>query len=155
MINIKSKKGAEIALNTIIIAIIVLVVLVIIIAFFAGGASSVIDKIKSILSGKTEGQDMALAVQNCQEYCETAKQLKTANPDNPNLVRNSAYCTKWVKLDYSPKDGSADKTNRPDGKNDFVRYYCSSTNKDLNADSTYVGQDALAVGCSIDCETGR
>jgi len=154
VIHIKSKKGAEIALNTIIIAIIVLVVLVIIIAFFAGGASSVIDKIRSIFTGKTEGQDMALAIQNCQEYCDQAKQLKQSGATQ-QAIMNSPYCTQWVKLDYNPKDGVADKTE-PDqsGTSDFKRYYCSFNNKDAKAEPKYLGTDAIAVGCSINCATG-
>jgi flagellar basal body-associated protein FliL len=151
--NIKSKKGAEIALNTIIIAIIILVVLVIVIAFFAGGSSSVIDKIKSIFTGKTAGQDISIAIQSCQEYCDQAKQLQQ---ENPSLVQKSPYCTYYFKLDIDPKDGNADKTTNVEGKNDYIRYFCSIINHAVNQEySQYEdpeGTNPINVGCSVRCQ---
>jgi len=56
-----NKKGAELPMNTIIIAIIVVVVLVIIIVFFVGGTSSIGQRISEIFSGATAGTDIQTA----------------------------------------------------------------------------------------------
>jgi len=80
-----NKKGAELPMNTIIIAIVAVVVLVIIIVFFIGGTSSVAQKIKEIFSGATAGTDIQLATQFCKEYCDQG--------------RTSTYCQKTFNVD--------------------------------------------------------
>lgn len=81
-----NKKGAELPMNTIIIAIIVVVVLVIIIVFFVGGTSSIGQRISEIFSGATAGTDIQTARQFCQEYCDQD--------------RDTAYCKKIFKVDH-------------------------------------------------------
>jgi hypothetical protein len=79
-----NKKGAEISLNTIIIAIIVIIVLVVVVVFFLFGFENVTTKIKSILYRGTTGTDENLAVQLCNTYCGSIT--------DKNKVLESAYC---------------------------------------------------------------
>lgn len=81
----RNKKGAELPMNTVIIAIIVIVVLVIVIVFFVGGTASIAQKIKDIFSGATSGQDIQLTTQFCQQYCDQD--------------RKTSYCSKTFNVD--------------------------------------------------------
>ncbi|MDD5178384.1 MAG: hypothetical protein PHT54_03850 [Candidatus Nanoarchaeia archaeon] len=81
-----NKKGAEISLNTVIIAIIVIIVLVVVVVFFLFGFENVTTKIKSIFYSGTTGTDESLAVQLCNTYCSSITSISQAP--------NSAYCKK-------------------------------------------------------------
>jgi len=143
----QTKKG-ELALNTVIVAIIVLVVLIIIIAFFAGGTGSVIDKIKGIFQGKTAGQDLSLAIQDCKTFCTQAKSLESEFGIGSQQLQKSAYCTKWFKLDID-NDGNVDRD--PQYK-DYIRYYCGGNTKTTDTENGYkIDPTGVGIGCAVTC----
>ncbi len=125
-----NKRGAELSINVIIISILVILVLVIVAAFFTGGSAKLFSAVKDIFSGTTAGTDRALAEQNCQLYCSQSSSLQ-----NPS---NSAYCTKFFKID-ADGDGEADYTKEGDIKV-YKKYYCGSGNSN--------GPDNLGISCA-------
>src|SRR3989338_5949466 len=94
-----NRKAQGMPMNVIIIAIIVLVVLVILIAFFAGGFSSVVGKVRDLFTGTTTGQSKDVAIQTCQNLCDTAQGLPTGSQ------KTSGYCTSSFVVD---DDGNSD-----------------------------------------------
>ena len=94
-----NKKAQGMPMNVIIIAIIVLVVLIILIAFFAGGFGSVVGKVRDLFSGQTSGQAGDLAINTCQNLCESAGNLPSENQ------RQSAFCKRSFLID---DDGDPD-----------------------------------------------
>ncbi|MDD5331375.1 MAG: hypothetical protein PHE43_00950 [Candidatus Nanoarchaeia archaeon] len=88
-----NKKGAEISLNTIIIAIIVIIVLVAVVFFFLYGFKGTTDKIKGIFFQGTAGTDRSLAIQFCNQYCDAAKEEQRTNSQK-FIASDSAYCKK-------------------------------------------------------------
>lgn len=137
-----NKRGQGLSMETIIIAILVLVVLVFVIIFFTGGFSSLSSKIKETMFGTATGQDKAIAIQNCQSYCEQASSFG----NNQQLIRSSAYCTKWFKIDYN-NDGSADKFPDTDSEKagQYKHFYCSDKHVTENPD--YAATENLGVAC--------
>jgi len=120
-----NKKGAELPMNTIIIAIIVVVVLVIVIVFFIGGTASIGQRINDLFSGATAGTDEQTARQFCREYCDQN--------------RETAYCKKIFKID----DDANPKTP-------LIMYECGSdsTAKYLNANKQNVDAEKdLGLSC--------
>ena len=107
------KRGAELSMNVIIISILVILVLVIVAAFFTGGASKLFSSVRDIFGGATAGTDRALAVQNCNLYCEQYG------------LGSKAYCTKFVYLD-TDNSGEADYVKDGDAKV-YNKYYCNPT----------------------------
>ena len=146
----KNKKGQSLSLNTIKIAIIVLVVLVILIAFFAGGAGTIIQKIKGIFGLSTAGTDLQMARNACEQYCGQAKEMYQ---NSPELVQNSAYCTKAFQIDWD-NDGTADKFSTGEHKGEFKNFYCGyvaaggiKANNDELKDIETLQVDCTGISC--------
>ncbi|MEK6907588.1 MAG: hypothetical protein AABW45_03600 [Nanoarchaeota archaeon] len=108
------KKGAELSINVIIIAILVILVLVVVAAFFTGSSSKLFGAIRDIFRTSTAGSTLQLAEQNCQSYCEQAKDLQ-----NPS---KSAYCNSFFNIDIN-NDGEAEYTREGNDKI-YKKYYC-------------------------------
>ena len=89
----------SISMNTIIAAIVAIIVLLLIVIFLTGGLGNVFGKIRDVFTGGIAGTDIELAKANCQNYCEIAKGKTTRDE-----LKNTAYCTREVNIDYSPKD---------------------------------------------------
>ena len=87
------------------------------IVFTSGGTESNNHAIKGVFFGATAGTDMNLAIANCEQYCEQARDLP-----NANLKKNSAYCRTSVNIDLN-QDGEAD-FEPGEGGNDYHKYYC-------------------------------
>jgi|GEM_PF-2724176 hypothetical protein len=143
---IKTNKGQGLSMNTVIIGIIVLVVLIVLIAFFTGGTGTVVDKIKSIFGATTKGQDTAIALQACDNYCDQASELKDSQ--GPQYVKESPFCTSVFDLDYAPVDGNVDKD--PGGKR--IRYVCDSSN--YNQQRITSSDQTLGVIASLNKKCG-
>ena len=129
---LKNKRGQGLPLTTVVIAILVVVVLVVIVAFFLGGTSGLTKTIKSVFFGTTAGTDKALAIQNCNQYCDQAKSLPQGQ------IISSPYCTKHFFIDED-LDGEADTVNNL-GK-DYIKFYCQDQLADANK------QRSLQVSC--------
>lgn len=97
-----NKKGAELALNTLIIVILVVIVLIVVAIFFLGGTSSLSRSIRTIFFGATAGTDLNLAVEQCNNHCANAQAL-------PNY-KLSGYCRITYNLDMNT-DGKLDENN--------------------------------------------
>ncbi len=109
----ENKRGAELTLNTVIIAALVVLVLVFVIVFFLGGFGGLTETFKNTFWKTTSGTDISLAVENCKSYCQRAQDLLEL-PRGENLVSSSSYCQQTFKVD---KDG--------DGVADDTEYSCS------------------------------
>ena len=146
MITQTSKKGQGLPLNTVIIAILVLVVLVVIIAFFVGGTSTIATKISGIFGGATAGEDISLARNFCENYCEQALEMDV------DRQPSSAYCTKFFKLDSNDADDKSDKFTAQDNE-DFVgeykHYYCDGQRHQI--DALAADSDLIGVSCNVQC----
>jgi len=115
---IKNKRGATLTLNTIIVAILVIVVLVVLVGFFLFGFQGLSDQVKKVFFGVTTGTDRTLAMQNCEQYCDQAEQLKDAN-----LIKTvSAYCNKFFYID-DDGDGEAEFVGQDKNKK-YMKFYC-------------------------------
>ncbi len=135
----KNNKGQGLPMNTIIIAILVLVVLVVIIAFFVGGTSTVVSKITGIFGGATAGEDVSLARQFCQSYCDKAQDT------DPAYQSNTAYCTKSFKIDGPDNDEVADKFTDGENEGKYQRFYCDQNNHKF--DELAGENNLIGVGC--------
>ena len=115
---IKNKRGATLTLNTIIVAILVIVVLVVLVGFFLFGFKGLSDQVKKVFFGVLTGTDRTLAMQNCEQYCDQAEQLKDIN-----LIKTvSAYCNKFFYID---DDGDGEAEFRGQDKDKvYLKYYC-------------------------------
>lgn len=105
----KSKKGAELSMNVIIIAILAILVLVIVAAFFTGGISNLM----GIISG-TKPDSLSTATSLCQSDCDMASAMQT-----PQEKTNSRYCRETWKLD-ADADGKVDV----DAAGETKKYSC-------------------------------
>ena len=107
-----NKKGVELSFNVIIIAILVILVLVIVGAFFVGGVTKLFDLIFGV-----GPDDVSTASIVCSTQCNLAQSLDDASR------KNSGYCRKTWKFDFSPQDGVIDK----DIEGGIKRYQCYET----------------------------
>jgi len=140
------KKGQGLPLNTVIIAILVLVVLVVIIAFFVGGTSTIVTKISGIFGGATAGEDISLARNFCENYCEQALEMDV------NRQQSSAFCTKFFKLDSSDADDKADKFTAEEGEDlagEYKHFYCDGQQHQI--DALAADSDLIGVSCNVQC----
>ena len=148
-----NKRGQGLSMETIIIAILVLVVLVFVIIFFTGGFGTLATKIKETMFGAATSEDINIARENCRNYCEQAKAYK----DDQNLVRKSAYCTHYFKLDLDQEPGAdrgASRTSDSALKNEYVRYFCSNNHVTETAFES-IESGELNIGCQeISCQSG-
>ncbi|MBT3865542.1 hypothetical protein HOF78_00375 [Candidatus Woesearchaeota archaeon] len=116
---LKDKKGVELTLNTVIIAILVVLVLIVVIGFFLGGTSKAKNTISDIFSAGIAGSDFGLAVQQCENYCDQAKDW------SPALKEKSPYCTKAFNLDI---EGTGEAKTHINGEKKVANsYYCGGT----------------------------
>ncbi len=106
-----NKKGAELSFNVIIIAILVILVLVVIAAFFLGGFG----RLSDLIFGQAPS-NLEVATNTCTSNCQLAQTYTT-----DQTKRNSGYCTKSFKFDYSPEDGNVDK----DAEGNIKKYLCN------------------------------
>ena len=124
-----NKKGAEITLNTIIIAILVVLVLISVVIFFTVGFGNVTKNIKNIFTTST-AYDKNLAILNCKNYCDALKeQAASQNVDIGTIDQDNVYCKVKFDIDEN-RDGSIAKG---DSKEDDVGcnglgVSCSDTN---------------------------
>lgn len=146
-----NKRGQGLSMETIIIAILVLLVLVFVIIFFTSGFGTLATKIKETMFGAATSEDINIARENCRNYCEQAKAYK----DDSSLVRKSAYCTHYFKLDLDGEPG-ADRGAGLSGadaelKNEYVRYYCSG-NHGIVSEFETIESGELNIACpGIEC----
>jgi flagellar basal body-associated protein FliL len=106
---IRSKKGAELSMNVIIIAILAILVLVIVAAVFTGSFSKLMNTLFNV------GPDsLSTATQVCQSKCDEAQIFSTTEQK-----QNSQYCRQTWKVD-SDADGKVDT----DASGDAVSYHC-------------------------------
>ena len=101
---VMDKRGAEVALNTVVIAIIIILVLTSVIIFFTVGFGNMSSKFRSVTKMSVEGIDLTLAINLCQQYCDVAKTL------DEDARSNSPYCVNRFDIDEDG-DGNADITN--------------------------------------------
>ncbi len=146
MVSKTQKKGQGLPLNTVIIAILVLVVLVVIVAFFVGGTSTIITKISGIFGGATAGEDISLARNFCENYCEQAIEMDINKPPS------SAFCTKFFKLDSNDADDKADKFTTEEGEDlagEYKHFYCDGQRHKI--DNLAADSDLIGVSCNVQC----
>ncbi len=98
MMNKRGQGG--LSMNTIVVAIIAIIILLLLVTFFTGGLSTIGQRITDVFKTGTSGYDLDLAVKNCQDYCERAKNLPSGS------VANSALCKQTFKIDIN-RDGVA------------------------------------------------
>jgi len=89
-----NKRGqAGLPMNTLIVAIIAIIVLLLIVTFFTGGLGTIGERIRDIFGKGTAGYDISVARNFCTDYCNSAKRLEGATPDETTkLKKESAYC---------------------------------------------------------------
>lgn len=105
----KSKKGAELSMNIIIIAILAILVLVIVAGVFTGTFGKLMD----ILRGSSQ-DSLSTATSMCTNDCDVASSYET-----PQEKTNSKYCRETWKLD-ADADGKTDT----DATGETRKYHC-------------------------------
>lgn len=126
-----NKKGAELPMNTIIIAIVVVVVLIIVIVFFVGGTSTIAQKIRGIFGGATSGMDRQVAKNFCEGYCS---------------AKDKHYCSSVFKIDTDPTQDIELK-----GFSCGPNSETGLTYKNSKGEIQDVGNNNLGVACDMDC----
>lgn len=127
----KSKKGEALPMNVIIIAIIVLIVLIVVIAFFAGGFGQLGQKLSELFGGQYSGKSSDLAVQDCQQSCDSAR-------DKPaDVQRLSSYCKSVLTVDTDGNPSTPPAKVRCSGIVDDIQLTESETKRGLRTDSSW------------------
>ena len=102
-----NKRGLELPVAFLVVAILAIIVLIFVAFFFLSGSSTFVGKFKSVFQSSTAGMDLNLAIENCKQRCEAAREL-------PEHLRSmSAFCTAGQEID---KDGNG---VLGDGERDF------------------------------------
>lgn len=95
-----NKKGQGLPLNVVIVGIIVIVVLIILLVFFVGGTSQVTQKIREVFGLQASGQQTELAIQACQQSCDSVRERTGA------VQKNSLYCKAALIVDLDANTGT-------------------------------------------------
>ncbi len=141
------KKAQGMPMNVIIIAIIVLVVLVIVIAFFAGGFTSIGNKIRDLFGGRVQGQALDIAIQTCQDACETARTFPLSAQPSSN------YCNavQIVDLDSNLNTPPEKVACSPTATNAAAKTTEASLSPSEKSRGITANDGHLNVECEVSC----
>ena len=95
-----NKKGQGLPMNVVIIGIIGVVVLLLVLLIFFGGAKWIKETMLGMGAERMKGTDITLAQQQCDLYCDYAKELSGI------ALKNSAYCTTKFKIEGKTEEMS-------------------------------------------------
>ena len=128
------KKGELLGAPTLVVIIISILILAALALTFTGGWTTLSQKIKDIFGGTTAGTDYALALEQCETYCQQASGMTDTQK------ANSAFCTKEFHID-SDNDGTADKVD-----SEYVEFACNGAVHNWGDIGSSLQQD-LGVVC--------
>ena len=132
------KKGAELSLNTIIVWVLGAILLVVVVYFFLTGTGRTSGSISDIFKASTAGVSRDLAIEACQQRCDSIKGYSKATAEN------SAFCKSPFKIDDDGDGVSEEYIADPEtGKRAAVKFYCRGPSDRSK------GRDSLKMPCTL------